>query len=178
MDEKDRFAVKEYFRTLTRLWFSPGRFFEEMPETPRVGRPLIFLLFSSLIAAAGTLLYLPECTLLMAAVVFINAAAMPFIASAFGYLVMTLMRGKQAGYGRLFRVYAFASGATLPLAWLPFSLWFTETWKWVLIGMGLVKGCGLRPLQSAAVIAFSVIILVLFFWSMGPAILWFKGAGG
>ncbi len=175
MDEKDRFAVKDYFRTLTRLWFSPGQFFRELPETPRVGQPLSFLLLSSFIAAAGTFLYVPACTLLMAAVVFINAASMPFIASAFGYLVMTLMRGEQAGYGRLFRVYAFASGATLPLAWLPSSLWFTETWKWVLIGIGLVKGCGLRPLQATAVIAFSVLLLVLFFWSLGPVILWMKG---
>jgi hypothetical protein len=178
MDEKDRFAVKDYFRTLTRLWFSPGRFFRELPESPRVSQPLSFLLLSSLIVTAGTLIYLPERTLLMAAVVFINAAAMPFVASAFGYLVVTMMMGKRVGYRLLLSVYAFSSGATLPLAWLPFSLWFTETWKWVLIGIGLVKGCGLRPLQSAAVIAFSVIILVLFFWSLGPAILWFKGAGG
>jgi hypothetical protein len=177
MSESERFTIQGYFRTLTQVWFSPGGFFSELPELPRLTRPFAFLLLSSLLFAAGNLLYLRERILLKVAILFLNAVAMPFIASAFGYLVMTMMMGKRASYFRLFSVYAFASGATLLLAWLPFSLWFIEIWKWFLIGIGMVKGCGFRPLQAGAVIALSMIILILFFWSLGPVILWFKGPG-
>ena len=175
MSEADRFSMQYYYTTLTGVWFSPGRFFSELPEFPRLARPCAFLLLSSLVFVAGNLLYLRERILLKVAILFVNAVAMPFIASAFGYLVMTMMMGKRASYLRLFSVYAFASGATVLLAWLPYSLWFIEIWKWALIGLGMVKGCAFRPLQAAAVIALSMIILVLFFWSLGPVILWFKG---
>jgi len=168
------FSLQDYFKTLTAVWFSPGRFFSDLAEFSRLARPFFFLLLSSFLFAAGNLLYLRERVLLKIAVLFLNAVAMPFIASAFGYLVMTMMMGKRASYRRLFSVYAFSSGATLLLAWLPFSLWFVEIWKWVLIGVGMVKGCSFRPLQAGAVIALSMIILVLFFWSLGPVILWFK----
>ena len=177
MIESERFTIQGYFRTLIRVWFSPGRFFSELPDFSHLTRPFAFLLLSSLLFAAGNLLYLRERIVLKMAILLLNAVAMPFIASAFAYLVMTIMMGKHASYFRLFSVYAFASGATLILAWLPFSLWFIEIWKWFLIGIGMVKGCAFRPLQAGAVIALSMVILILFFWSLGPVILWLKGPG-
>jgi hypothetical protein len=45
-----------------------------------------------------------------------------------------------------------------------------EPWKWVLTGIGLVKGCDLRWFQALLVIAVSVLVLILFFWSLGPVI--------
>jgi hypothetical protein len=168
-------ALKNYFGTLSAVWFSPGRFFSELPEFPQNARPLAFLLLSSLVFAAGNLVYLRERILLKFAILLVNAVFMPFIASAFGYMVMIMMMGKRASYSRLFSVYAYASGATVLLAWLPYSLWFIEIWKWALVGLGLVKGCAFRPFQAAAVIGFSMIILIIFFWSLGPVILWFKG---
>jgi hypothetical protein len=175
MIESEDFSIQGYFRNLTGMWFSPGRFFSELPESPRSVRPFVFLLVSSLVFAAGNLLYLRERIFLKVAILFLNTVAMPFIASAFAYLVMTMMVGKRVSYLRLFSVYAFGSGATIVLAWLPYSLWFVEIWKWALIGIGLVKGCTLRPLHAAAVIALSMVILILFFWSLGPVILWLRG---
>jgi hypothetical protein len=177
MGDSERFSIQYYYATLTRLWFSPGRFFSENPESRTFGKPFAFLLLSSLFFAAASLLYIHEQVVFKVTILLFNALAMPFVAAAFGYLVMTMTMGKRTGYLRLFTVYAFASGATLLLAWIPFSLWFTETWKWVLIGIGLVRACRFRPLQAVAVIGFSVIILILFFWSLGPVILWFKGTG-
>ena len=123
------FFLQDHFRTLTGVWLSPGRFFSEFPETAHLTRPFAFLFLSSLVFAAGNLLYLRERILLKVAVLFLNAVAMPFVASAFGYLVMKFTMGKRASYVRLFSVYAFASGATVLLAWLPYSLWFIEIWK-------------------------------------------------
>jgi len=174
MSESERFSIQSYFNTLTALWFSPGRFFADLPESQRFARPFAFLLVSSLIFAAANLLYLRERILLKAAILILNAVAMPFIASAFGYMVMTMIMGKRAAYVRLLSVYAFASGATLLLAWLPFSVWFVEIWKWALVGLGMVRSCSFRPLQAGAVIALSAIVLILFFWSLGPVIFWFK----
>jgi hypothetical protein len=177
MRDSDRFSIQYYYTTLTRLWFSPGRFFSETPECQTFRKPFAFLLLSSLFFAAVSVLYVHEQVLFNVAILLFNALAMPFVAAAFGYLVMTMTMGKRTGYLRLFTVYAFASGSTMLLAWIPFSLWFTESWKWVLIGIGLVRGCGFRPLQAVAVIGVSVVILILFFWSLGPVILWFKGTG-
>ena len=90
--EKDKMTgskglfIQDYFRTLTQVWFSPGRFFSDLPESSGLTRPLAFLVLSSLLFAAGNLLYLRERILLKVAILFINAVAMPFIASAFGYL--------------------------------------------------------------------------------------------
>jgi len=170
-------SLQGYFTTLTGVWFSPGPFFIKLPECPHFLRPFVFLILSTLLFAAGNLLYLRERVVLKVAILFVNAIAMPFIASAFGYLVMTMMVGKRARYLRVFSVYAFASGATVLFAWLPFSLWFVEIWKWALVGIGLVKGCAFRPFQAAAVIALSMILLVVFFWSLGPVIVWLKGTG-
>ena len=168
---------QDYFKALTALWFSPGRFFSDLPDSLRFSRPVAFLVLSSVVFAAGNLLYLRERVLFHVAVLFLNAVAMPFVASAFGYLVMTMMMGKRSGYRRLSSIYAFSSGATLLLAWLPFSVWFIEIWKWALVGIGMVKGCSFKPLQAGAVIALSLILLMLFFWSLGPVIFWVKAAG-
>ena len=177
MGGSGRFSIPSYYTALTRLWFSPGRFFGEIPESQSFVQSFGFLFLSSLFFAAASLLYIHEQVLFKAVILLFNALAMPFLGAAFAYLVMTMMMGKRSGYLRLFTVYAFASGATMLLAWIPFSLWFTETWKWVIIGIGLVKACRFRPLQAAAVIGFSVIILILFFWSLGPLILLLKRTG-
>ena len=46
----------------------------------------------------------------------------------------------------------------------------TEPWKWVLIGLGMVKGGGLRWRQMALVVGVSIVILVLLFQAFLPAV--------
>ena len=49
-----------------------------------------------------------------------------------------------------------------------------DPWKWLLIAMGLVKGCGLRWMQAILIAGLSIFITVLFFWSLAPVILIIK----
>lgn len=81
-------------------------------------------------------------------------------------MVMTMTMGKRVSFPRLFSVYAYATGVTLLASWIPLFIWLTEPWKWMLIIFGMVKGCGLKWMQAILVVAVSIFIVVLFFWSI------------
>ncbi|MCJ7593191.1 MAG: YIP1 family protein [Desulfobacterales bacterium] len=176
MVEDKRFSFSFYVRSLTRILGSPRRFFEELPETVGLQRSMGFLLVSALFFTGASLTCVREGPVLMAGILFLNAVGMTIIAAATGFAVVTLTLGRRIGFERLFAVYAFATGVTLLASWIPLFFWLTEPWKWLLIGIGMVNGCGLRRGQALLVIALSVAILVLFFWSLGPVIYRLKGA--
>ena len=69
-----------------------------------------------------------------------NALGMVFIAAAIGYGLIAVVTGRLVPFKKLLPIYALSSGVTLLVAWLPYSLWFTEPWKWWLIGAGLTDG--------------------------------------
>jgi hypothetical protein len=111
----------------------------------------------------------------MAGILLINAIAMPFIAAGTGFMVMTMTIGKRVTFTKLFAVYAFAGGVTMLASWIPLFVWVTEPWKWLLIALGMVKGCGLRWMQAVLIIGISIFILVLFFLSLAPVVTYIKG---
>ena len=169
-----RFTIGFYFQTLTRILGSPRRFFGELPEKIGFRQPLGLLLTSSLFFTGASLTSIHERPVLMAGILLVNAVAMPFITSGVGFMVMTMTVGRRVTYTRLFAVYAFAAGVTLLASWIPLFVWITEPWKWMLIAIGMVKGCGLRWTQAILIAGLSILILVLFFWSLGPVIFYFK----
>ena len=75
-------------------------------------------------------------------------------------MVMMLTLGRRIPFERLFAIYAFASGVTLLVSWIPFSTWLTEPWKWVMIGLGMVRAGGLRWRQTVLVVGISVVLLL------------------
>ena len=170
MTEGDTFSFRFYFQTLTGLLASPRHFFSNLPEKVGYPRSLGFLLASSLFFTGASLTHIHEQRFLMASILFVNAMAMPFIAAGVGFMIMTMTFRRRVGFERLFAVYAFAAGVTLLVSWIPLFLWLSEPWKWLLTGIGLVKGCGLRWFQALLVIGFSILVLILFFWSLGPVI--------
>jgi hypothetical protein len=99
---------------------------------------------------------------------------MCFISAILGFTAMTMTLGRRVRFPRLFSVYAYSASVTLLAAWIPLFIWITEPWKWLLIGLGLVKGCGLRWFQALMVVGISIFVLVIFFWSLGPVITVFK----
>ena len=111
----------------------------------------------------------------MVGILFVNSIAMPFVAAGIGFMVMTMTIGKRVAFAKFFAVYAFATGVTLLASWIPLFVWLTEPWKWLLIALGMVKGCGFKWMQAFLIIGLSVFVLVLFFWSLGPVILYIKG---
>jgi hypothetical protein len=178
MTEGDTFSFKFYFQTLTGLLSSPRRFFANLPVKVGYPRSLGFLLVSSLFFTGASLTHIQGQRFLMASILFVNAAVMPLIAAGVGFMITTMTFRRCDGFERFFAVYAFSAGVTLLVAWIPLFLWISEPWKWLLTGIGLVKGCGLRWFQALLVIGFSILVLILFFWSLGPLIQHVKGVSG
>ena len=178
MERNNRFTFAFYFLALQRVLGSPRLFFIELPVVDMgFEKPVGFLLVSSLFYTGASLTHLHGRPWLGAAILLFNALAMPFITAAAGFVVMTLTMGRQVTFERLFAVYAFSSGVVLLASWIPLLVFVTEPWKWALVGVGMVKGCGFRWTQAVLVITLSVLIVVLFFWSLGPLISSLKGAG-
>lgn len=174
-----RFTFGFYFQSLTRLLSSPSRFFSELPyETTGFRQPLGFLMISSLFFTGASLTTISENQILMAGILFVNAIAMPFITAGISFMVMTMSIGKRVTFERLFSVVAFATGVTLLASWIPLFVWLTEPWKWLLIILGMIKGCEFKWTQAMLIAAASIFILVLLFWSIGPVIVYIKGLMG
>ena len=171
----DRFNFGFYFQALTKILGSPSHFFNEFPEDLGFGKSSGFLLTSSLFFSGASLTCIHERPVLMVGILFVNSIAMPFFAAGIGFMVMTMTIGKRVAFAKLFAVYAFATGVTLLASWIPLFVWLTEPWKWLLIALGMVKGCGFKWMQAFLIIGLSVFVLVLFFWSLGPVILYIKG---
>ena len=151
----------------------PRRFFSRMPPEPGIKRPLGVLSVSSLIfATAGILSARPANPAFYGCVLFVNAMGMSLIAAGIGYGIVTMVMGRRVSYAKLLRPYAFAAGLTLLFAWLPFSLWITEPWKWYLVGTGLIRGCALKRSQAVIIIGVSIGVMTFLFWpvlsSMAP----------
>lgn len=174
LTDHGKFTLGFYFQALTRLLCAPGQFFYELPEDLGFRQPFGFLLISSLFFTGASLIHIQANTILMAGILFANAVGMPFITSGIGFMVIAITTGRRVMFAKLFSVYAFAGGVTLLASWIPLFVWFTEPWKWLLITMGLVKGCGLQWMHAILIIGVSILITVLFFCSLAPVILIFK----
>lgn len=170
-----KFSLVFYFRTLTGTLSSPGKFFSELPDCTSIRPPLGCLLVSSLFYACAGLTQPHDQPLLMAAILFLNAVFMCVISAVLGFGVMTMTIGRRVAFSRFFSVYAFCAAVTLLAAWIPLFVWITEPWKWLLIAVGLIKGCGLRWFQAVIIVCVSIFVMVLFFWSLGPIIVYLKG---
>jgi len=168
----DKFSAGFYFMTLTRILGQPRRFFGDLPTEPGFKNPGGFLVVSSLFFTGASLLKgLSVQPVLMAAILLVNALGMALIASSLGYLVVLLTMGRCRTFSRFFSIYAFASGVTLLVAWVPNFIWLTEPWKWWLITVGLVHGCKFNWKQAVMVTAASFCLLVFIFWLLLPDII-------
>ncbi|GEM_PF-338145 len=174
----NRFTFGFYFQALTKMLSSPSRFYGKLPDETGFRQPLCFLIVSSLFFAGASLTTISENQILIGGILLVNAIAMPFVTAGISFLVITMSMGKRVTFARLFSIYAYASGVTLLASWIPLFVWLTEPWKWILIVIGLVRGCGFRWIQAILVVAVSIFVVVLFFWSLGPVIVQIRGIMG
>ncbi len=174
----NRFTFGFYFQALTKMLSSPSRFFGELPGETGFRQPLGFLIISGLFFAGASLTTISENRILISGILLVNAVAMPFVTAGISFMVITMSMGKRVTFSRLFSIYAYATGVTLLASWIPLFVWLTEPWKWMLLIIGLVKGCGFRWMQAILVVAVSIFIVVLFFWSLGPVIVQIRGLMG
>lgn len=167
----DKFSAGFYVRALTRILGQPRRFFAEFPPDQGFIKPVGFLVLSSLFFTGASLMVnVYTQPALMGAILFVNAVGMALIASTLGFLVVFLTMKRYRPFSRFFSIYAFAAGATLLASWIPNFIWLTEPWKWWLIAVGLVHGCGFNWKQAILVTTISFSLLVFIFWLLIPYI--------
>ena len=170
-----RLTIADYFQTLAKLLTAPGEFFSGLHEQMSIWRPLGFLLASSLFFIGASLTQIQQNYALKAAILFVNAVGMPFVTSVISFCAASMIMAERLRLSKLFTLYAFATGLTLLVSWIPLFVWLTEPWKWLLVAMGLVKGCGLKWSQAMLLIVLSIFFLVVFFWSLAHGITYLKG---
>ena len=152
---------------LIQLLIEPGLFFRELAEKTRPRRAVEFIGICCLFHALASLLTgaYSQPVRIMGPVFFMNAAGMILISSALGYMAMVMIAGKKASFAIVFSIYAFSSGVTLFLSWLPFLVWITEPWKWWLICTGLNQAGHLSWKKSILIVAVSTLVLFFLVYS-------------
>jgi len=166
-----QFSLGFYFRSLAKVLGTPVAFFQELSEETGFKQSAGFLAVSSVFFALASLTTRDfEIPWISSGIFFINAIGMTVIAAGLGYIILAMFWGRKVTFRRFFGVYAFSSGVTLLAAWIPLFVFITEPWKWLMIGIGLTKTCGLKLRHSVLIILASIGVIILFFWSLLPVI--------
>jgi len=163
-DQKD--LLRNFFGLTSDIIFNPQEFFKGMAIENGYSAPLLFLVIYCLFFTICSSIYVVHQRLTFAFIFFSNALLTPFILA---FLLFFLLRisGKNITYQVLFSINAYA-GVTLLFSWVPILSWFTEAWKFYLIGVGLTRCCKLSIAQSALYIILMVLLLLLIIWSIQP----------
>lgn len=171
MKRMEKFSLGFYVQTVFSIMGHPRRFFSELPQSGSMTQALGFLILSAVFFSFARLMSTDLQNFFVAGGIHIfNAVGMVFILAGLGYVVMTLSVGRKVRFARWFSIYALSAGVTLLISWVPYVVIFTEPWKWWLIGTGITKGCGLTLKEALLIMAISLTIWVLFFWSLIPVI--------
>jgi hypothetical protein len=171
MKPTDKTFRQYYFYVLAKMMKEPRRVFSEILMEKGVKRSVGVLFISSMIYSVTSILIgRSETPFLHVAVLLVNAMGMVFIATVVGYGLIAVFTGRLLPFAKLLPIYALSSGVTLLVAWLPYSLWFTEPWKWWLIGAGLTDSFALKGRQAVVIIIGSIAIITLLFSAVLPRI--------
>ena len=160
-------ALQFYAFSLIQLLIEPGLFFRELAQKTTIKRATGFMVICSVFFAGASLLtgVYAKSIFQMAIIYFVNAAGMIVISSILGYTAMVMIVKKRTSFSIVFSLYAYASGLTLFLSWLPFLLWFTEPWKLWLIYTGLKNTCKLTWKQALIILVVSMTVQFLLIYS-------------
>ena len=160
-------ALQFYAYSLIQLLIEPGLFFRELDQKTTGKRAIGFMVICSIFFAVASLLtgVYDRSVFQMAVIFFVNAAGMIVLSSILGYTILIMILKTRTSFPIIFGLYAFASGVTLFLSWLPFLLWFTEPWKWWLIYTGFKNTCNLTWKQALITMLASVTIQFFLIYS-------------
>ncbi len=159
-----------YFQTIIALITSPRLFFTELSQETGYKRSLFFLGISGIFWASLRYTYFSDHSFFQAFTLVINALGMPFVLAAFTFMIMGLFFGRLTTYQHLTVVYAYATGVTMMLSWLPATEIFTEPWRFMLVAVGLVHWCSFRWTQAVTAIVLGVFFMLALLASMNPVI--------
>ncbi|WP_238528364.1 YIP1 family protein [Pseudodesulfovibrio mercurii] len=153
---------------------SPARYFERVAAEPGSRRALIFLMISGLFYCSVSMAYFFENSLAMGIVMMLNAILMPAFGAVITFILIGMTGQERVPFGRIFNIYAYASGAVMVISWIPGLAIVMEPVRAVLIGVGLHKAAGVGKVRAALLIILTAVVLLLFFWSAAPMIVELK----
>ncbi len=138
---------------LTSLTMSPRRWFTEaFPRiTPREAGGML-LLASLFYASAGALPLSGTGTLVRAGILMANALGMTVLHAAMAWLICAVVGGPRIRFTSIWMVFAIGTSPTLLIAWIPFTFFFTEPWRWLLVALGMIYGLGMGKLRTVLIL--------------------------
>jgi hypothetical protein len=77
---------------------------------------------------------------------------MTVLHSAVVWLVSRVAGEPRIRLASIWKVFAVGTSPTLLLAWIPFTFYFTEPWRWVLVALGMTCGLGMGRLRTLLVL--------------------------
>ncbi len=167
----EKMGIREYMDTLFAIMRSPVKYFESVADESGSRRALFFLMISGIFYCSVSMTYFFENSLIMGVIMMANAIFMPALAAAFTFCIISMSTCSRVPYGKVFNVYAYAGGALMVISWIPGLVMVMEPVRAVLVGIGLVKACGLGKMQAALLVILTAVLLLIFFWTAAPAIL-------
>jgi hypothetical protein len=169
-----RMGIREYFETLMDVMRTPVRHFERVAEEPGSRRALIFLMISALFYCSVSMTYFFENSLAMGMVMMLNAILMPAFGAVITFILMGMTGRDRTQFGRIFNIYAYASGAVMVVSWIPGLAIIMEPVRALLIGVGLHKALGVSKARSLLLIVLTAVVMLLFFWTAAPMVMELK----
>ncbi|PIE69430.1 MAG: hypothetical protein CSA21_02010 [Deltaproteobacteria bacterium] len=163
-----------YFQTIAALITSPRMFFSGLPQHTGYKQALVFLSMSGLFWASLRYTYFSDHSLFQAFTLAANAMGMPCILAAFTFMIMGLFFGRLASYKQITIIYAYATGVTMLISWLPTLEIFTEPWRFFLVAVGLVRWCAFRWIQAITAVVLGVVIMLVMLASMSPVLVYLR----
>jgi hypothetical protein len=156
--------TETYVSTVTALLTHPGAFFGDRFETVSAAQASGVLTLSAIFFSTIGTLAGPDCaSVRMGLILFVNALGMAAMGAGVAYVVLIAVIRRRVAFGRLWNLFSLSAGAVLLFAWIPAGFFFTEPWRWCLIGIGMVRGLGLSKAKAAVVVltTFGVLMMVI-----------------
>lgn len=171
---KTRFGIKEYFETLLAVLRSPARHFRSSAEETGTRKALLFLMISGIFYCSVSMTYFFENSLKMGVIMMINAILMPAFGALVTFILMSMTGQDRTPFGRVFNIYAYASGAVMVVSWIPGLAVIMEPVRALLVGIGLVSGLGVGKIRAAMLVILTGVVILLFFWTAAPLVMGIK----
>jgi hypothetical protein len=169
-----KLGIKEYFEIIFDVMRSPARHFERAAAETGSRRALLFLMISGIFYCSVSMTYFFENSLVMGVVMMVNAVLMPAFAAVITFILLGMTGQGRVPFGRVFNIYAYASGAVMVVSWIPGLAIIMEPVRAVLVGIGLVKMLGIGKVKAGLMVILTGVLLLLFFWSAAPLVMELK----
>nr|WP_321258364.1 YIP1 family protein [uncultured Pseudodesulfovibrio sp.] len=166
-----RMGIREYFDVIFHVMRSPARHFEQVALESGSRRALFFLMISGIFYCSVSMTYFFENSLFMGVVMMVNAVLMPALGAAFSFILLGMTGQGKVPYGKVFNVYAYASGAVMVISWIPGLAIVMEPVRAVLVGVGLFKVAQVSKIKAALIVISTAFLLLVFFWAAAPLVL-------